>query len=260
MMTLSILVPVYNEEELVAKMLDRLLAVDFGWQAKREIILVDDGSADGTHDVLLAFLHAHPGERILVLRHETNRGKGAAVRTAMGEATGNVFIIQDADLEYDPADIIEVVAPVVQGRARVVYGSRILKEKSLGRAGYFGVLGGKHPDSYVFAYLGGVTVSKFINLLTGAKLTDAPTCYKCFHRDALTGIVLEHDDFAWEPEITMKLLMAGVPIIEVPISYFPRRVEEGKKINWRDGVKALVTILRYRFRRDQKSIDEALKS
>jgi dolichol-phosphate mannosyltransferase len=251
-MILSILVPVYNEEKLVGEMLGRLIKVDFGDLMRKEIILVDDGSVDGTHGALQAFKDAHPGETIKVVRHEANRGKGAAVRTAMAEATGEVLIIQDADLEYEPAEIPEVVAPVMDGRALVVYGSRILKEKSLGRSGWLGFMSGKHPDSYSLAYLGGVTVTRFINLLAGTKLTDAPTCYKCFHRDSLQGLTIEENDFAWEPEVTMKLLMSGVRILEVPISYFPRRVEEGKKINWRDGLKALATIARYRFKRGER--------
>jgi hypothetical protein len=121
----------------------------------------------------------------------------------------------------------------------VCYGSRILKEKALGRAGICGILTGKHPDSYFLAYLGGVSITKWINLLTGSKLTDEPTCYKCFHRNALVGLTIEHDDFAWEPEVTVKLLIRGHRISEVPVSYHPRKRDEGKKINWKDGAKAL---------------------
>jgi dolichol-phosphate mannosyltransferase len=134
----------------------------------------------------------------------------------------------------------------VRGEAKVVYGSRILMEKALGRSGVCGLITGKHPHSYVLAYLGGLTVTKLVNLLTGSRLTDEPTCYKCFHCSALDGIVIEHNDFAWEPEVTMKILRQGIHIDEVPISYHPRKNLEGKKINWKDGVKALWTIWQYR--------------
>jgi hypothetical protein len=127
----------------------------------------------------------------------------------------------------------------VDGTSEVVYGSRILREKELGRSGVFGLITGKHPHSYVLAYLGGVAITKFVNLLHGSKLTDEPTCYKCFHREALAGIRIESDDFAWEPEVTVKLLKRGYTIAEVPISYHPRKRDEGKKISWKDGVKAL---------------------
>jgi dolichol-phosphate mannosyltransferase len=238
-MLLSIIIPVYNEERLVGELLSKVVALQLDEGVGKEIIVVDDGSSDGTVRQISAFIAQHGPTDICLLQHERNRGKGAAVKTGMTAARGDLMIIQDADLEYETKDIREVIEPVLRGETMVCYGSRILKEKTLGRSGICGVLTGKHPDSYFLAYLGGVSVTKWINLLTGSNLTDEPTCYKCFRREALDGITLNHDDFAWEPEVTMKLLRKGFHIIEVPISYYPRKREEGKKINWKDGVKAL---------------------
>jgi glycosyltransferase involved in cell wall biosynthesis len=245
-MLLSIVVPVFNEEKLVCSMLEKILQMQPGDGIEREIIVVDDGSGDGTRAAIETFIRDKGGSGIHLLAHEHNRGKGAAVRTGFTESRGDILVVQDADLEYDPADIPKLVRALADGREQVVYGSRILMEKALGRSGICGLITGKHPHSYVLAYLGGVAITRWINLLTGARLTDEPTCYKCFHRTALEGIAIECDDFAWEPEITMKLLKRGVSIAEIPISYHPRKREEGKKINWRDGIKALWTAWRYR--------------
>lgn len=245
-MLLSIVIPVFNEENLVCELLEKVMALRLTDGITKEIIVVDDGSSDRTHAVILHFLEKRPDSGIRLLAHERNRGKGAAVRTGFEAAHGEILIIQDADLEYDPQDIKEVIRPIVQGVCKVVYGSRILREKELGRSGICGLITGKHPHSYVMAYLGGVAISKWTNLLTGARLTDEPTCYKCFHRDALSGIVIESDDFAWEPEITMKILCEGIAIHEVPVDYHPRKLNEGKKINWKDGLKALWTVWKYR--------------
>jgi glycosyltransferase involved in cell wall biosynthesis len=238
-MLLSIIIPVYNEERLVCELLSRVIALRLGDGIAKEIIVVDDGSSDETVSQVATFIAQHGTSIISLLQHEMNRGKGAAVKTGMATARGDLIIIQDADLEYEPEDIREVIQPVLRGETMACYGSRILKEKSLGRAGICGILTGKHPDSYFLAYLGGVSVTKWINLLTGSKLTDEPTCYKCFHRNALVGLTIEHDDFAWEPEVTVKLLIRGHRISEVPVSYHPRKRDEGKKINWKDGAKAL---------------------
>ena len=245
-MLLSIVIPVFNEESLICELLEKVIALRLADGMTKEIIVIDDGSYDGTHAVIKRFVDAHPESGIRLLAHERNRGKGAAVRTGFETANGQIIIIQDADLEYDPEDIREVVRPILAGDSKVVYGSRILREKELGRSGVCGLITGKHPHSYVLAYLGGVAITKWTNLLTGAKLTDEPTCYKCFHRDALQGIVIESDDFAWEPEITMKVLRNGTAIREVPVDYHPRKLSEGKKIKWTDGVKALWTAWRYR--------------
>lgn len=245
-MLLSIIIPVYNEEKLVGELLGKVagLRLADGWA--KEIIVVDDGSSDGSCAGIKRFLESHAGEAIRFLEHGANRGKGAAVRTGIKEARGDVLIIQDADLEYDPEDINDVLRPIAEGMFKVVYGSRILREKALGRSGICGLITGKHPHSYVLAYLGGVAITKWTNLLTGANLTDEPTCYKCFRREVLDGITIECNDFSWEPEITMKLLKGGIRIHEVPISYHPRKNCDGKKINWKHGVKALWTLWRYR--------------
>jgi glycosyltransferase involved in cell wall biosynthesis len=242
-MLLSIIIPVYNESKLVTTLLDQVRAVGFSNGLKREILIVDDGSTDGTREVLRDYVWDCGDDSLRYFEHKKNQGKGAAVRTGMSHAAGDILIIQDSDLEYDPQEIPDVIAPIVKGDARVVYGSRILCEKQLGRSGIFGFVTGKHPDSYLFAYLGGVTVTKWTNLWTGASLTDEPTCYKCFHRDVLEGITIERDDFSWEPEITVKLLTRGIRIHEVPVSYNPRSMEEGKKINWKHGLAALWTVI-----------------
>jgi glycosyltransferase involved in cell wall biosynthesis len=242
---LSIVIPVFNEEKLVCKLLEKVIALDPGGGVTKEIVVVDDGSSDGTRRAIEEFLQARPDAGVRFILHERNRGKGAAVRTGFEAAKGDILIIQDADLEYDPEDIHEVIRPIVAGESKVVYGSRILREKELGRSGVCGLITGKHPHSYVMAYLGGVAITKWTNLLTGAKLTDEPTCYKCFHRSALEGVTIDCDDFSWEPEVTVKLLRRGYQIMEVPISYHPRKNSEGKKINWRHGVAALWTVWRY---------------
>jgi glycosyltransferase involved in cell wall biosynthesis len=246
-MRLSIIIPVFNEVALVAILLEKVVALPLDDGMTKEIVIVDDGSTDGTLEVLRAFHSAHPETRLLF--HDKNSGKGAAVRTGMQAAQGDIFIIQDADLEYDPEDIREVIRPIVSGKSSVVYGSRILREKALGRSGVLGLVTGKHPHSYVLAYLGGVTITQWINLITGACLTDEPTCYKSFRRSVLDGIQIDSNDFAWEPEITVKLLLRGIEIHEVPIDYHPRKNRDGKKINWRDGVKALWIAGKYRFRK-----------
>jgi dolichol-phosphate mannosyltransferase len=248
-MLLSIIIPVYNEEKLVTTLLDKILSLVLENGLQKEIIIVDDGSSDGTHSRIREWMESADTTGIRLLRHERNSGKGAAVRTGLLTATGDLLIIQDADLEYDPQDINRVVAPILKEEARIVYGSRILMEKALGRSGVFGLITGKHPHSYVLAYLGGVAITKWTNLLTGAALTDEPTCYKCFHRTVLEGLEIECDDFSWEPEVTVKLLRKGHAITEVPISYHPRKNSEGKKINWKHGVAALHTVLRYRLSR-----------
>lgn len=245
-MNLSILIPVYNEETLICELLHKVVALRLDSALDKEIVIVDDGSSDGTADAIVRFMELAGGANIRLFRHDLNRGKGAAIRTALQEASGDILIVQDADLEYDPAEIIHVTTPILEGRASVVYGSRILREKALGRSGICGLITGKHPHSYVLAYLGGVAITRWVNFLSGAHLTDEPTCYKCFHRTAIEGLEITRDDFAWEPEITMKILNKGIEIIEVPVSYHPRKMDQGKKINWKDGFKALWIAWKYR--------------
>jgi dolichol-phosphate mannosyltransferase len=248
-MLLSIIIPVYNEEKLVVILLEKIAQLRLHNGLIKEIIIVNDGSTDQTFSNIQAWVEAREGLELTFLQHAKNRGKGAAVRTGIQAAKGDLIIIQDADLEYDPNDINEVVKPILDGKGMIVYGSRILMEKQLARSGFLGLVTGKHPHSYVLAYLGGVMITQFTNLLTGASLTDEPTCYKCFHRKLLDQINIECDDFSWEPEVTMKLLRKGYSILEVPISYHPRKNAEGKKINWKHGVAALWTVLRHRLTR-----------
>ena len=247
-MLLSIIIPVYNEEKLVVTLLDKIVALGLEGDLEKEIIIVNDGSTDQTRDRIESWMRSQAIPNIRFLDHMKNAGKGAAVRTGIEAAHGDILIIQDADLEYDPEDINAVVRPILTGGEKIVYGSRILMEKAMGRSGVFGLITGKHPHSYILAYLGGVMITKWTNLLTGAALTDEPTCYKCFHKSVLDGIEIECDDFSWEPEITVKLLRRGFTIAEVPISYHPRKNSDGKKINWKHGVAALWTILLYRLK------------
>ncbi|MEI6819642.1 MAG: glycosyltransferase family 2 protein [Verrucomicrobiota bacterium] len=245
-MLLSIIIPVYNEENLVTTLLQKVVDLQLKYGLEKEIIVIDDGSFDSTYSRIEAWLKSVGSDRIQLLRHDRNQGKGAAVRTGFKAARGDILIIQDADLEYNPNDINAVVQPILEGRTRIVYGSRILREKELGRSGLLGLITGKHPHSYVLAYLGGVMITQWTNLLTGSNLTDEPTCYKCFHRSTLANIEIECDDFSWEPEVTVKLLKEGYTIVEVPITYHPRKTTEGKKINWKHGVMALWTVWKYR--------------
>jgi len=235
---LSIVVPAYNEERTIAGMLAEVRAVDLGRLGlEREIIVVSDGSTDGTADIA----RREPG--VEVIAYTPNRGKGAAVREGIQRARGDIIIIQDADLEYDPQDYLTVLPPIVEGFAKVVYGSRILGHKQ-----QFGPSGThRHDGAYRTAYLGGRVVTEFANLLYGCRLTDEPTCYKCFRADVIKAITIDSDRFDWEPEVTAKVLRSGIDIVEVPISYRPRSFAEGKKIGVKDGLTALWTLARYRF-------------
>jgi glycosyltransferase involved in cell wall biosynthesis len=228
---LSVVVPVYNERDTVLPLLEALAAVDLGrWT--REVLVVDDGSTDGTADRLAA---SAEGLGIRLFRLPANRGKGAAVRRGLAEARGEAVLIQDADLEYDPADIPALLAKLDEGHP-VVYGSRIL-----------------HPEnrehSALRFYLGGRLVTWVTNRLFGSRLTDEPTGYKLFRREALEGLDLVCEGFEFCPEVTAKLLRRRVPIVEVPIRYRPRKPEEGKKIGWWDGVEAVATLWRWRWKR-----------
>ena len=220
-MTVSVVMPVFNEETTLAEILSRLCSR----RDIQEIVVVDDGSDDATGDIVARF--ACNDRRIRVHRHLKNTGKGAAVRTALANATGDIIIIQDADLEYDPDDYPKLTAPIKAGRAHVVYGSRTR---------------GGNPMSYLSFFMGGVLLSVVTDLLFAARITDEPTCYKVFRRDALSRIALRSNGFEFCPEITAKFLLAGYRIHEVPISYRPRLRGEGKKIKWIDGVKAIWTL------------------
>ena len=227
-MKLSVLVPAYNESRTIAAMLEAVYGRNPGRDL--EVVIVDDGSTDGTYEAAAAAAAAHPGAK--VIKHAKNSGKGAAIRTALAAATGDVVIIQDADLEYDPADYSLLLKPIEDGEAEVVYGSRLMKSDA---------------RSYHRYYWGGRLVSLWTNILYGSRLTDEPTCYKVFKTEMLRSFDLQCTGFEFCPEVTAKTLLRGVKIREFPVSYSPRRMEEGKKIRWTDGVIALWTLLKLRF-------------
>jgi glycosyltransferase involved in cell wall biosynthesis len=221
---LSVVVPCFNERATVRTMVERVLASP--WTA--EVVIVDDGSTDGTRD-LLATLH---DDVVRVVVHDRNRGKGAALRTGFAAASAEYVIVQDADLEYDPAEHGQLLEVLESGAADVVYGSRFLS-------------GRPHRVLYFWHSLGNRLLTLLSNMFTNLNLTDMETCYKAFRRDVLTSIVLEEDRFGFEPEITAKVARRGWRIYEVGISYAGRTYAEGKKIGWRDGMHALVCIVKY---------------
>ena len=226
MKKLSIIIPVYNEKDTIRSIIDLVLSVPL--TLDKEVIVVDDGSSDGTADVLRSLER----ENVKVLFQTPNQGKGAAIRRALPEVTGDIVIIQDADMEYDPNDYQSLIDPIIAGEAKVVYGSRQL---------------GNNTFSYRRFYVGGLVLSWLTNLLYGSKITDEPTCYKVFRKDVLDSIELKCERFEFCPEVTAKVLKKGIKITERPISYRPRSIEQGKKIRWRDGVEAIFTLFRYRF-------------
>ena len=231
-MKLSIVMPVFNEAATIAASVERVLAAPIGLEI--EIVIVDDGSTDGTREVLRQ-LETDP--RIRVFRHEENQGKGAGLRTGFARARGEIVTIQDADLEYDPSELAKVVQPIVDGRADVVYGSRFA--------------GGEcHRVLYFWHYVGNRFLTLLSNMLTNLNLTDMETCYKAFRREVLARFEIEENRFGVEPEMTAKVARLGCRVYEVGISYDGRTYAEGKKIGWRDGVRAIHCILKYNlFRR-----------
>ena len=232
---LSIVIPVYNERDVWRELVARVEAVELPG-VDREIVLVDDGSTDGTREQLEEFqsqLAATGRVKHTVLFHRKNRGKGAAMRTGFAAAGGDIVIVQDADLEYDPRDYPALLAPILAGAAEVVYGSRFLVTSS--------------RKGYLKNYLANRFLTALSNLATGLRITDMETCYKVLRRDVLARIPLEQDRFGFEPEITAKLARLGIRIHEVPIAYLARQHDEGKKIGWKDGLQAIWCILKYRF-------------
>jgi glycosyltransferase involved in cell wall biosynthesis len=225
---LSVVVPVFNERNTLVEILRRMRAVELPDGIEREIIVVDDGSDDGTRDVLKQL----GDSTVRVVMHEENRGKGAALRTGFAHMTGEYVLIQDADLEYDPEDWPRLMHPVLRGRSRVVYGSRFT---------------GERRNMLFLHWIGNRFLSLTTNILYNTTLSDMETCYKLIDRTLIDGMTLQADRFDFEPEITAKILKQGVRIYEVPISYAGREFEEGKKITWRDGVVALWVLLKYRF-------------
>ncbi|VBB42014.1 Glycosyl transferase family 2 [uncultured Desulfatiglans sp.] len=230
MMKVSIIVPCYNESSTIEEILS---AVDHSPVHDKEVIVVDDFSTDGTREKLQRGIAARVDK---VIYHDRNSGKGAAIRTGIAAATGDVIIIQDADLEYDPQEYPKLLQPIVDLRADVVYGSRFVSD-------------GPHRVVHFWHRLGNGLLTLLSNMLTGMALTDMETCYKVFRREVIQGIRIEEDRFGFEPEITAKLSKKwkreGLRIYEVGISYSGRSYREGKKINWRDGVRTVYCILKY---------------
>jgi glycosyltransferase involved in cell wall biosynthesis len=218
--------PVYNEATTLEEIVRRVAATTL----KAELVAVDDGSTDGSLAILEALRDEGLINRLIV--HERNRGKGAALATGFGEATGDFVIVQDADLEYDPGEYRKLLEPILDDRADVVFGSR-----------FFG--GEPHRVLYYWHYVGNRFLTLLSNMITNLNLSDMETCYKCFRREVLDGLVIEERGFGVEPELTAKVALGGWRVYEVGVSYSGRTYAEGKKIGWRDGVRAIYCILKY---------------
>jgi glycosyltransferase involved in cell wall biosynthesis len=222
---LSIVIPVFNEKDTIEAILDRIEQTGFD----KEIIVVDDGSTDGTREILKGRCEG----KCKILYHPENQGKGAALQTGFDEVSGDIVIIQDADLEYDPADYGKLIDPILRGKADVVFGSRFL--------------GGPHRVLFFWHFMGNKALTLFSNMLNNINLSDMETCYKVFKSDILKNLRFRSKRFGFEPEFTAKVARRRLKIFEIPISYYGRTYEEGKKITWKDGISALYCIIKYRF-------------
>ena len=227
-MRLSIVIPVFNERATLPALLESVASVSLD----KEILIVDDGSTDGTREYLKDMAQ-NPGEGVRVFFHDRNQGKGAALRTGFREVAGDIVIIQDADLEYDPQDYPALLKPILDGRADVVYGSRFL--------------GGPHRVLFFWHYLGNKILTLISNMLTNLNLSDMETCYKVFRSEVIKNLTFTSDGFAIEAEMTVKIARAGYRVYETPISYSGRDYSEGKKITWRDAFPTLWALVKHRF-------------
>jgi len=233
MPTLSIVIPVFNEGKTIHLILDKIGSVHLPNSLLKEIIIVNDCSKDKTDDVIQNYIIQHPHINIHYYKHEVNKGKGAALHTGIGKANGEYIIIQDADLEYNPHEYILLLQPILDGVADVVYGSRFAGDKP-------------HRILFFWHTIGNKFLTLVSNILTNLNLTDMETCYKLFKREIIQGLSLQEKRFGFEPEVTAKMArIKGNRIYEVGISYYGRTYEEGKKINWKDGFRALYCMLKY---------------
>lgn len=232
-MKLSIIIPVYNEEKTILKILNKLSKVNL--KINKEIIMINDGSKDNSRKIIEDYLKKQKKTKNITykLLSKKNGGKGSAIRAGMNLSTGDIITVQDADLEYNPEDYRKLIKPIIEGKAKIVYGSRFLK---------------RHTPLYKIYFWGNKFLTLLTKILYNTKITDMETCYKVFKADIIKNIKIKANHFDFEPEITAKILKLGIKIKEIPISYNPRTIKEGKKINWKDGLQAIWTLIYWRFR------------